>query len=356
MTKTLSAGLAWAVPVNPATLIDHAHAYLKVASRLHTLRLCHRFGKGDGVHIARLPIEIEQMIETCITQAQVRKGSMSLWDCGLDFECFQSECSPKQHCSEATPLLESAEDGLEYCTVCAEESIWADTYARCEKRCNAQTVTKCDECKKQLTEDCTRGCRAEYEEAANMVCADTTLFFEDHLDHKSAWRARITQGPQGGFRQYDEIINKAFGLEVHFIDTTRDVQRTDAWPKHENHRWHEYDDLQTTLCYLTLPKKLIGTAVFEPCQMAWEMSEPTVSGGLVQMVDTTSLVITEKQRRRFQHTMQVLELKPHVHGSQEYNKPISPNTEMLKLSEKDKEGTGSEKSGWPRLLLLAHSD
>ncbi|KAK4555486.1 hypothetical protein LTR86_007238 [Recurvomyces mirabilis] len=192
-----------------------------------------------------------------------------------------------------------------------------------------------------------------------MVCADTTLFVEDHIDHMSEWRTRIMQGPKGAFRQYDEMINKAFGLEVYFINTTRDIARPDAWPKHENHHWHDYDDLQTSLCYLTLPKKFTDTAVFEPCELSWESGDPSVSGGLVRLIDIDSLIVTEEQRRRFQHAMKVLELKPHIHGSEEYNKPISANTEVMKLSKGDRECAAAkepEKSGWPRLLLLAHSD
>lgn len=183
-------------------LIERADAYLKAEPTLHALRMCHRFGKGINVHITKLPNEIEQIVESCLASAQIRRGSMLLWDCSWEFTCFQSECSPVGHCSEAIPLLESAYDNLELCVICDEDSIWGDKYVKCKKRCTSDTKDKCAECSDKLSDDCVRGCRSLYDKEVNEVCGGFDFYLNDHMDHKSGWRARIKQGPGGAFQKF----------------------------------------------------------------------------------------------------------------------------------------------------------
>ena len=173
---------------------------------LKALRLCHRFGKGDKVHITSLPIEVEQMIETCMIRASIVAYHSSVWGCDFEFACSQSECTPMQHCSESTPLLDSVADDIAFCTICAEEGVWGDTYSLCEKRCNDQSAVKCSVCNTGvLSEECRAGCRAVYENEANKACSESPVFWEDHTERKYDWLRRIKQGPEGAFHKYDEV-------------------------------------------------------------------------------------------------------------------------------------------------------
>ena len=79
--------------------------------------------------------------------------------------------------------------------------------------------------------------------------------------------------------------------------------------------------------------------------MAWEVGDPVVSGARVQEVDIASLVITDEQRRRFKRAMMALQLKPYIHGSEEYDELVCANIEVTggNCASSEKHGPAGEK-------------
>lgn len=85
-------GIIWAMPVNIAQLGAHLQAYIE--TNVKTIRLCHRFGRGDDVHIQKLPVELLEMIIEKV-QIPARLKAFKRWN--DHFLCFQRRCDPKSH-------------------------------------------------------------------------------------------------------------------------------------------------------------------------------------------------------------------------------------------------------------------
>ncbi|KAK5136845.1 hypothetical protein LTR08_001767 [Meristemomyces frigidus] len=363
MSGSLSAGIAWAVPVRPDVLGAHLEAYEKALPIINALRLCHRFGQGPDAHITRIPVELEQAIEEFVLDA--RRTCWHSWsepDWKSEFSCFESTCEPNGHCDQMSGILDGAYDTLEACESCAEHGVWQ---AVCDKRCTKESTNTCDVCKSDPeSKQCERACLARYDEIVNESVQESDLCFEAHEENKSRWERRIQQGVKDPFEKYDKILRVHFGLEVFFANTRPDDNNDECWPKHKNHRWHSDGERQTTLCYLTLPKKsgpkgeytaddryMDGGYCSVPCAQAIQMKLPTVTS-------------TTKMRVRFQRAMRILDLKPSVHSSQDHGIVLSPElTTDEKEDGKVEEGLaalpkdqhGSTRTQWPQLMLLVTS-
>lgn len=70
-----------AVPVRPDQLGGRLDAFQKILPALHALRMCHRFGRGPDVHVTKLPVEIEQIIEELVVKS-CNPFTWRYWDIG----------------------------------------------------------------------------------------------------------------------------------------------------------------------------------------------------------------------------------------------------------------------------------
>jgi hypothetical protein len=185
---------------------SHLEAFEKALPTLHALRLCHRFGRGDGVHVTRLPHEIEQTIENLVLAAHRIETSWSWTDWRSEFRCFECRCDPESHLTgEETTFYESVRDELQICQGCsdADGEIYGDA---CNKKCASNAKSKCRECSKKTgSRDCERACLAEYHELLNHAVFDNSLHFQEHEDRLGAWVRRISQAPGGAFEKYDQV-------------------------------------------------------------------------------------------------------------------------------------------------------
>ena len=117
-------------------------------------------------------------------------------------------------------------------------------------------------------------------------------------------------------------MHRFFGLEVLYANTARNQEA--RWPSHKNYRWHDEDDLKTTLCFLTLPKRLASEGLYFPSKRL-EIARlqdrlggaPGLDVAQALQVNLAGLTITEEERRRFQKILMVLSLQPYLHLSQE---------------------------------------
>ncbi|KAK4902532.1 hypothetical protein LTR27_000469 [Elasticomyces elasticus] len=368
MSLQLRAGLAWTTPVHPVVLLNHLDAYTKALPDLHYLRLCWKFGKGEDVHITRLPVEIEQAIEHLLLQSRRRQYDHHYipgwYDRESDFACFDSTCYPSAHYDVGTPLIDIVHERQpENCKGCrfeAEASDPGDENAffdadKCLRACST-TARACGPCRELGTTACERTCRGIYE---NNI---------DDIYRPIYWYKRIEQAKDTERTENDpvnypkwptsdptltvghpQILQKYFGLDIHFAHTTFD-SCSGTWPKHKNYRFHD-GEKKTTLCYLTLPRRLGLRSLHEK---KGDTDPADVEAARVMRVDLNSLVITEDKQRRFGRAMKALGLEVFLHGSQDFESTISADVSAPRSAGTDEQGSGQGDAvlQWPQLLLL----
>ena len=87
-------GLVFGIPVAPDKLIAHLEAYSVEKQRSTTLRLCHRYGKGDGVYINKLSTELIDVIVDFIS-LDAREELLSRWS--NIYHCHRGGCDFSDH-------------------------------------------------------------------------------------------------------------------------------------------------------------------------------------------------------------------------------------------------------------------
>lgn len=70
---SIDATVAWAVPVEVEVLGAHLEAYVNLQPTINTLRMCHRFGKGEQAAITRLPVELLSEVEDLLMGEERQK-------------------------------------------------------------------------------------------------------------------------------------------------------------------------------------------------------------------------------------------------------------------------------------------
>ncbi|KAK5711266.1 hypothetical protein LTR15_012556 [Elasticomyces elasticus] len=376
----LRAGLAWATPVHPVTLLNHLDSYWQALPNLHSLRLCWKFGKGKDVHITTLPVEIEQAIEHLLIKAEhhnpERNYLLGRVERMREFDCFESICLPSSHRDDMTPpLLNWVEERAEYCDVCGEKD--SDGYLssfskadKCRERCSSETGL-CSACQVPGCEaaDSERTCFMQYENFVDEVYEHQEGGYDTHWSRQKSWYQRIEQAQDTERTESDRanqprwkgdrarltvghsrILRKYFGLDIHLADTTFD-SISGTCPKHNNHRFNDAEK-KTTLCYLTLPKKRSGSISLH--EKDGDMDPADVRAARAMRVDLSSLIITEEQRRRFGRAMKALFLEVFLHGSQDLGSTTLADMSASSSTGADKQGSGQGKGvlQWPQLLLL----
>jgi len=146
--------------------------------------------------------------------------------------------------------------------------------------------------------------------------------------------------------------------------------------------WHERDELQTTICYLTLPGVAAVRNEFDSSLMEREC-------GLGMMYAHQScflgpVVLSERDdiAGRFHHALHVLGLRPHVHESQlnhtlsaspakplcaaavadhtsKASQDITDGTESAcspqSVVKQENKSTNARNHGWPKLVFLVNA-
>lgn len=181
-TSTLSAGLAWAVPVKPDILGKHLEAYKHALPQLRTLKLCHRFGKGEDAHIARLPLEILIFIEDLVL-CNSRNASSDEWV--TVFRHFESRCRPRDH-------------GDYGCDSCGERFFETGLCESCEESESFELCDKCEAARDEAMDECVS------------ARGDGEWRFEECQGHGDRWKDLVDQAPQGNFTKYDKVCQKGY--------------------------------------------------------------------------------------------------------------------------------------------------
>ncbi|KAK5729538.1 hypothetical protein LTR17_011841 [Elasticomyces elasticus] len=344
MSKTLRAGLAWGTPIKPDQLITNLAAYKRTLPALTTLRLAHRFGQGPQAHITKLPVEMLLLIEDFVIEA---RRDTNVWDDGWDpydtasnFACFESRCAPSHHWVEPEDLWDDAHARTTECKSCQEAPEGLFSNKACHNRCTKHTVDPCQACGTagMGAEDCERSCLAAYEENIELVGQELEYSWDAHEQQKSAWLERIDKTKKGAFLTHKKMLKQHFGLEVYLANTVVDGNNEERWPKYKNYRWNNQSELQTTLCYLTLPKRLGPKGAFDADDRHIDTGTSPDAAQAIQ-VDMHSLSITDEQRRRFQRALKTLGLMVYFHPSQAHAYTATPD---LSLEEDSDEESGSD--------------
>ncbi|KAK4507138.1 hypothetical protein PRZ48_000872 [Zasmidium cellare] len=350
MSITITAGLALAVPVKPDLLGERLEAYSKVVPVLRALRLCHRFGKGPKVHVSKLPAEIELVIEGLIIkheQDENRWGS----EWSRAFAHYEGRCEPMSHLEDCwSPLADGVD--VEYCETC-EEGFYG-VVKSCEKRCKDEDADKCWICSEKCDRDnCLRTCEAEMHNEMNELALESDWALDINGDCQG-WAKMIDK--KGNFAQHEKVLRQHFGLDVSLSPSRIAKEDYGTWPRHVNHRWHEKEQLKTTICYLTLAEH------FAPPKTQTEsMIEAECGGGIL---DGTQTIVVKpcaeqdkaKASKRFSRAMNVLGLKAYLHPSQRSGIIMtSPGNDQEGGGPKKTDDSKSAPSDWPQLVLLVKS-
>ena len=83
-----------AFPVRITQLGAHLEVHKSMKPQRDTLRLCHRFGIGNNVHVTKLPIELLDKIEAAMLEDDQLIASAS-WESSI--ACFEESCRPTDH-------------------------------------------------------------------------------------------------------------------------------------------------------------------------------------------------------------------------------------------------------------------
>lgn len=192
------------MPVKPDLLGERLEAYAKVAPVLHAFRLCHRFGKGPGVIVTRLPKELELEIETLVIQGQQRHTHIfSNWDSA--FQHYEGRYDPMSHLPDSySPLNDQVFDDFDdKCETCGEDSYF-DTKG-CETFCKATDTEKCWTCsQKRDPDNCMNTCEAKIHDGMNDLALGWDWDGEIDGDCEG-WESMINRSKDGNFSQYDKV-------------------------------------------------------------------------------------------------------------------------------------------------------
>lgn len=89
-----------------------------------------------------------------------------------------------------------------------------------------------------------------------------------------------------------------------------------AWPKHSSYQYHRVDELQTTLCYLTLPGRTFNEKKYLTSEMEDECDFIGLHAAQAMDVWLPDIADGDKTRTRFQRALRLLGLQSYVHPSQ----------------------------------------
>ncbi|KAI6793218.1 hypothetical protein KC332_g12521 [Hortaea werneckii] len=308
--------VAWAVPVKVEVLGAHLEAYINLQPTINTLRMCHRFGKGNDVAITRLPVELLSEVEEYLV-ARERRKTRKAWN--ADFRCFQLKCQRKDHFtqSELDEVVQEYEEELE------EHHRLYD----CEGSCCDSEVDTEDE--KDIDEEVGESAADDdedeevdddaYDEMTNAMLRDyiDESYRYVHYDRRSGWCDRLgapTSSSRGIFHEQAEFFLQHFGLETWTIHLHVSAPPDNSYTCYS--RNNNPLGAETTLAYLKLPHRhqtLSGSCQNHEVHNGQIMTD--VETGYAMRLGQPE-VLTEKEASRFKRAVEILGLRPSLHRSQ----------------------------------------
>ena len=121
MTNSIT--IAWAMPVDAATLGARMEAHAKSKATIHTFRLCVQHAP-PGAPLGRLPPELVEIVAARIQQSLFKKR-MKKWKKSVN--CAAGDCYPSDHFSQKEIL--SMKSDLAFC--CQTDDEGDDGYCEC---------------------------------------------------------------------------------------------------------------------------------------------------------------------------------------------------------------------------------
>lgn len=195
--------LAWALPVRVEDFGGSFEACVRLQPVFTALRLCNRFGKGDDVHVTRLPAELTAAIEEYLMQ-QERQDQQAAW--AKDYKCWKATCTLTDH---STP---------EECT-----AFYMDMLDDFEFGDNQPKPIV----GKKLTP-------RQMSEVEHFRGVEDSEWYYEHEDRRERWQVRTggaAASDQGLFTQHKELIRTHFGLDVWVshtqLEDDKEAQRAD---------------------------------------------------------------------------------------------------------------------------------
>ncbi|KAH3945980.1 hypothetical protein HBH98_108880 [Parastagonospora nodorum] len=289
--------LAWALPVNMNKLGASLQALTDSAPQTTTLRLCHKFRDGP---LSKLPQELLEHIVDNI-QGAARAKCLPGWY--QDSICWQGTCRHEDHYKVYGEEVEKL-----------WQKIFVDkAYGKTFEKTNLDNKTEAE--KVDMVQD--------------WVQSDPSIFDNEegyclHFDAMFRWLDRCCTCPQtqpgdtrkvGSFGPMSKILKAQFGLEAVVYHEILSEQMYDFLPNHQTSEEHAY----YTVCYLTLPQES-ASSTFASSASA-DSQDQHVESNIVhtafrQIIDPSTLIISEQQRFRFTRALKKLNLKPHYHLSE----------------------------------------
>ncbi|KAI7264953.1 hypothetical protein KC345_g8647 [Hortaea werneckii] len=277
---SIDATVAWAVPVEVEVLGAHLEAYVNLQPTINTLRMCHRFGKGDHAAITELPVELLNEVEEILMEEERRKRREE-WE--TDFRCFQLHCDLRDHIdpSELDDLARQIEDDMRLDFAEEKWMSGPEFHDFVEERV--------DECVLENFLDKTHWERYRR--------------WHDRVDATASSPMHISLNLQATY------FEKQFGLAIWASDVSVDAPE-------DNCLGEEKKAGETTVAHLKLPTQQQTFA------HRWPTSEEKFgdvgiyarSGCGVRLKEAKTP--TDSETRRFKRAMDMLDLRPRVHETQ----------------------------------------
>lgn len=158
--------------------------------QLKMLRLCHKFGRGENVHLTRIPPELRLLIEEFILDDLDHDGYSKWTD---SFECIECRCDPVSHIDDKSELEDAAlDDGIDLCDTC-KDAWWYDE--KCFNLCKNSKTDQCEVCTGEWEGACQRTCASQIRRAENEMLHRSGGWGDEHEDNRQKWRDLICMGP-----------------------------------------------------------------------------------------------------------------------------------------------------------------
>lgn len=201
-----TASLAWSIPVPADILAAHLDAYKSLHDReIKSLRLCHRFGRGEKAVLPRLPVEVVALIEDSLMQ-DARREALD-YNYEQAFRCWEGKCRPREHMMDAEfaeayiPRL-----GPYECKDCG-----------CEIRRSAREECGCGRCPSGI-HPLPDGSMTPLD---NLLRADHSRrskgeWYENHRENAADWRFVVSghRDDPGIFARHQHMMSRDFDLRL----------------------------------------------------------------------------------------------------------------------------------------------
>lgn len=175
------------VPVKIIDLLFNLDAFVAAHQTISTLRLCNRLGKGDSVHVTKLPKELLELVENelMVYFRKEERHSFDKWPrWNQKYCCFEGPCRPSYHLNESSGMQLREDAQHEIC----EENPQYHLDAMYE-----QGGPFPEEFENLVGQ------------RADELCWDFEGFKEKIDRNKEHWSLLMTQGEKVRFMEYDEV-------------------------------------------------------------------------------------------------------------------------------------------------------